>query len=359
LFEEMGDKIDAVTVSTPDHHHAVASIMAMKMGKHCFCQKPLTWSVEEARMMRTLAVEKRLATQMGNQGTAANGFRQGVEVIRSGAIGPVKEIHVWTNRPIWPQGISRPTSTPGIPNELRWFEFLGPAHDRPYHPDYQPFNWRGWLDFGTGALGDMACHTINVAAMALELFDPEKIEVVDTSGIVDNASYPVWSIIRTSFGRRGDRPPLTMTWYDGGKELPESKRAFNAMLAPHDFKVPESGLLLVGESGMFLSENDDGAEHTLLPREQFKDYKKPEPTLPRSPGHFKEFVEAIQSNEPVRAMSNFDYAGRLTETVLLGVVALRAGKTIEWDAEGLRARNCPEADQYIRRDYRKGYSIHS
>ena len=359
LFEEMGDKIDAVTVSTPDHHHAVASIMAMKMGKHCFCQKPLTWSVEEARMMRTLAVEKRLATQMGNQGTAANGFRQGVEVIRSGAIGPVKEIHVWTNRPIWPQGISRPTSTPGIPNELRWFEFLGPAHDRPYHPDYQPFNWRGWLDFGTGALGDMACHTINVAAMALELFDPEKIEVVDTSGIVDNASYPVWSIIRTSFGRRGDRPPLTMTWYDGGKELPESKRAFNAMLAPHDVKVPQSGLLLVGERGMFFSENDDGAEHTLLPREQFKDYEKPEPTLPRSPGHFKEFVEAIQSNEPGRAMSNFDYAGRLTETVLLGVVALRAGKTIEWDAEGLRARNCPEADQYIRRDYRKGYSIHS
>src|SRR5262249_25213811 len=309
LFEEMGDKIDAVTVSTPDHHHAVASIMAMKRGKHCFCQKPLTWSVEEARMMRTLAVEKRLATQMGNQGTAANGFRQGVEVIRSGVIGPIKEIHVWTNRPIWPQGVTRPNATPGVPNHVHWYEFLGPAHDRPYNRAYHPFAWRGWLDFGTGALGDMACHTINVAAMALELFDPESVEVVDTSGIVDRETYPVWSIIRTNFGRRGDRPPLSMTWYDGGNNLPADKRKLFADML-HGEKVPGSGLLLVGEKGSFYSKDDYGSEHLLLPRDKFKDVPKPEPTLPRTGNHFREWVDAIKAGDPKKPMSNFGYAGR-------------------------------------------------
>jgi predicted dehydrogenase len=356
MLEDLGDKIDAVTVSTPDHSHAPASVMAMKMGKHCFCQKPLTWSVEEARVMRTLAAEKKLCTQMGNQGTAEGGFRSGVEVIRSGVLGPVKEIHVWTDRPIWPQGLSRFKQTPGIPNHVRWAEFLGPAPERPYHPDYQPFKWRGWLDFGTGALGDMACHTINVAAMALGLFDPESVEVIDTSGIVDRETYPVWSIIRTHFGSREGRGPLSLTWYDGGDKLPDNKRSYKEML--YGEKVPQSGLLLVGEKGSFFSQNDYGAEHTLLPREKFKDYEKPKPTLPRSPGHFTEWVEAIKAGDPTRAMSNFDYAGRLTETVLLGVVALKAGSKIEWDSAALKARNCPDADQYIRRDYRNGYSIH-
>jgi predicted dehydrogenase len=356
MLEALGDKIDAVTVSTPDHSHAPASVMAMKMGKHCFCQKPLTWSLEEARVMRTLAAEKRLATQMGNQGTAEGGFRRGVAILRSGILGPIKEIHVWTNRPIWPQGMGRPRETPGIPNHVRWYEFLGPARDRAYHPDYQPFKWRGWLDFGTGALGDMACHTINVAAMALELFDPETVEVVDTSGIVDKESYPVWSIIRTQFGRRNGRGPLTLTWYDGGEKLPDDKRAYKGLL--HGEEVPESGLLLVGEKGSFFSKNDYGAEHVLLPKERFKDVAMPEQTLPSSPGHFREWVDAIRDSDPSKALSNFDYAGRLTETVLLGVVALKAGGKIEWDPETMRAKNNPAADQYIRRDYRKGFSIH-
>jgi predicted dehydrogenase len=357
MLEVMGDKIDAVTVSTPDHTHAPASVMAMRMGKHCFCQKPLTWSVEEARLMRTLAAEKKLATQMGNQGTAEPGFRSGVEVIRSGILGPITEIHVWTNRPIWPQGIGRPKETPGIPNNIRWYEFLGAAPDRPYaHDTYHSFKWRGWLDFGTGALGDMACHTINVAAMALELFDPQCIEVLDTSGIVDNETFPVWSIIRTQFAQRKDRPRLTMTWYDGGDKLPESKRAFTKLIEGEE--APESGLLLIGEKGKFFSKNDYGAEHVLLPRDKFMDVPKPEKTLPRSPGHFREWVDAIESGDPSKAMSNFDYAGRLTETVLLGVVALRAGSRIEWDAESMRAKNNSSADQFIRRDYRKGFSIH-
>jgi predicted dehydrogenase len=356
MLEELGDKIDAVTVSTPDHTHAPASVMAMRLGKHCFCQKPLTWSIEEARVMRNLASEKKLATQMGNQGTAEGGFRQGVEVLRSGVIGSIKEIHVWTNRAIWPQGIARPKETPGVPNNIHWYEFIGAAHGRPYNPAYHPFAWRGWLDFGTGALGDMACHTLNIAAMALQLFDPESAEVVDTSGIVDKETYPVWSIIRTKFGERDGRPPLTMTWYDGGEKLPSDKRAFKQLLNGEE--VPESGLLLVGEKGSFFSKDDYGAEHVLLPRDKFKDAKKPEPSLPRSPGHFREWVDAIQTGDPGKAMSNFEYAGRLTETVLLGVVALKAGTKIEWDAASMRAKNNPEADQYIRRDYRKGFSIH-
>jgi predicted dehydrogenase len=356
MLEDLHDKIDAVTVSTPDHSHAPASVMAMRMGKHCFCQKPLTWSIEEARVMRTLAAEKKLVTQMGNQGTGDPGFRSGVELLRSGVIGQVKEILVWTNRPIWPQGVSRPKTTPGIPSNVHWYEFLGPAHDRPYHPDYQPFKWRGWLDFGTGALGDMACHTINIACMALELFDPESVEVVDTSGIVDGASYPVWSIIRTKFPARNGLAPLTMTWFDGGKNLPEDKRSFKDRI--YGEKVPDSGLLLVGEKGSFFSENDYGAKHVLLPKDQFKEVKKPEPTLPRTKNHFGEWVEGIKESDPKKPMSNFQYSARLTETVLLGVVALKAGKKIEWDAEGMRAKNCPEASYYIRRDYRRGYSIY-
>jgi len=357
MLEELGDKIDAVTVSTPDHSHAPASAMAMRMGKHCFTQKPLTWSIEEARILRELAAEKKLCTQMGNQGTAQDGFRAGVELLRSGALGNVKEIHVWTNRPIWPQGVAGFTDYPGIPNHVHWYEFLGPAHDRPYHDGYHPFNWRGWLDFGTGALGDMACHTINVAAMGLELFDAESAEVLDTSGIVDNQTYPVWSIIKTNFGERNGRAPLSLHWYDGGKNLPEEKRAYKKFLEGE--QVTDSGLLIVGDKGSFYSQNDYGAEHVLLPRDKYKEFKRPEPSLPRSPGHFTEFVEAIKAGDPTKALSNFDYAGRLTETVLLGVVALRAGKTIEWDAEAMRAKNCPEADAFIRRDYRKGFSVHA
>jgi predicted dehydrogenase len=356
MLEEMGSKIDAVTVSTPDHTHAPASVMAMRMGKHCFCQKPLTWSVEEARLMRTLAAEKKLCTQMGNQGTAETGFREGVELIRSDTLGAVKEIMVWTNRPIWPQGMGRPKGSPGVPNHVRWYEFLGSAHDRPYHPDYQPFKWRGWLDFGTGALGDMACHTINIACMALELFDPESIEVVDTSGIVDHESYPVWSIIRTRFGARNGRGPVTLTWFDGGKKLPSDKKTYKEHL--HGEKVPESGLLLIGEKGSFFTEDDYGDKHVLLPRDKFKHVNKPKPSLPRSPGHFTEWVNAIKTNDPKKAMSNFEYSGRLTETVLLGVVALKTGTTIEWDPVALKAKNVPSADQYLRRDYRKGFSIH-
>ncbi len=358
MLEEMGEKIDAVTVSTPDHTHAPAGAMAMRMGKHAFIQKPLTWSVEEARVLRQLAADKKLCTQMGNQGTAADGFRSGVELLRSGLLGDIKEIHSWTNRPIWPQGIARPTEEQPVPKHLHWDQFLGAARERPYNKAYHPFNWRGWLDFGTGALGDMACHTLNVAVMGLGLFDPESVEVVETSGIVDRETYPAWSIIRTNFGAREGRAPLSLTWYDGGDKLPKEKKA--AIKEKLDgLNMPGSGLLIVGEKGSFFSTNDYGAESTLLPKDKFKDAPKVEKTLPRSPGHFKEWVDAIVAKDPSKALSNFDYAGRLTETVLLGVVALKAGGKIEWDAPAMRVKNNSDADQHLRRDYRKGFSIHT
>ncbi len=358
MLEVLGDKIDAVTVSTPDHTHAPAGAAAMRLGKHAFIQKPLTWSIEEARILRALALEKKLCTQMGNQGTAADGFRRGVEVIRSGTLGAVKEILVWTNRPIWPQGVARPQGTVEIPKHVHWDEFLGAAPERPYNPAYHPFSWRGWLDFGTGALGDMACHTINVAAMALQLFDPETVEVVDTSGIIDRETYPAWSIIKTHFGQRDGRGPLDLVWYDGGDKLPKEKKSeIQAKL--HGEPMPGSGLLLIGEKGSFFSTNDYGAQHVLLPKDQYKDQPRIEATLPHSPGHFREFVDAIKAGDPSKALSNFEYSGQLTETVLLGVVALKLGSKVEWDPAAMKVKNKPEADQYLKRDYRKGFSVHA
>jgi predicted dehydrogenase len=349
MLTKMEKEIDAVTVSTPDHSHAPASMMAMKLGKHCFTQKPLTWSVYEARKLREFAAEKKVATQMGNQGTSENGLREAVEVVRAGLIGTAKEVHIWTNRPIWPQGTGRPKDAEKCPDNVHWDLFLGPAADRPYNSAYHPFKWRGWIDFGTGALGDMACHTANMAVMALNLFDPLTIEA-ETSGIVENETYPKNSKIKFEFGARGDRGPVTLYWYDGG-QLPSTELA---QLGPNE-KLPSSGSLIVGDKGTLYSPSDYGASYSLLPKDNFKDVKKPEPKLPRSPGHFKEFVIAC-SGGPA-AMSNFSYAGHLTETILLGNVAMRAGKKLEWDAANMKIKNAPEAEQYLHREYRKGWSL--
>jgi len=363
MLDVMGDKIDAVTVSIPDHSHASASILAMNKGKHVYTQKPLAWSVYEARRMREVAKEKKVATQMGNQGTADKGFRTAVEIIRSGAIGPVKEVHVWTNRPIWPQGEGRPDRSDPIPKHVHWDLFLGPAPERPHVAGvYHPFKWRGWLDFGTGALGDMACHTANMAVMSLELFDPISVDVKNTSGIVKNESYPKYSVLEYDFPERTTMlfkpgvklPACKMTWYDGQQYPP------NALLQGE--KRSDSGLLLVGEHGTLYSPNDYGARHVLLPRDKFKNFSPPEPWLPRTTGlgdddarHMQEWAAACRGGEP--AMSNFNYAGRLTETMILGNLALRAGGKIEWDANNQRVTNLPEANKFVRREYRTGYTI--
>jgi len=363
MLDVMADKIDACTVSTPDHSHAPASVMAMKKGKHVYTQKPMAWSVYEARRMREVANEMKVATQMGNQGTADAGFRAGIEVIRSGAIGPVKEVHVWTNRPIWPQGEGRPNRSDPIPEHVHWDLFLGPAPERPYVAGvYHPFKWRGWLDFGTGALGDMACHTANMAVMSLELFDPIAVDVKKTSGIVENESYPKYSVLEYDFPERETvlfnkgvkLPACKMTWYDGQQYPPKE------LLQGE--KRSDSGLLLVGEEGSLYSPNDYGARHVLLSKEKFKNYKKPEPWIPRTKGmgdgdarHLAEWAAACRGGAP--AMSNFNYAARLTETMILGNLALKAGGRIEWDAAKQVVTNLPAANKFVKREYRKGYSI--
>jgi len=354
MLDEMGRQIDAVTVSTPDHQHAVAAMMAMKMGKHVFCQKPLTHDVYEARALTEAARKYGVVTQMGNQGTSKDGLREAVEVVQSGAIGPVREVHVWTNRPIWPQGIGRPKGTLPVPAHLNWDLWLGTAPERPYHKGYHPFTWRGWWDFGTGALGDMACHTANMAFMALKLGYPMSVEA-ETSDDINDETYPTWSIIRYEFPARGEMPPVKWVWYDGGKNKPaKATEAIEKHARGH--KIPGSGSLLVGDKGTLFSPSDYGAAYKLLPEKDFDGYKPPTPTLPRVHGkHDVEWVKACKGEG--KPMSNFDYAGPLTETVVLGCVAMRAGEKILWDGKRMKVTNCPKANNYLRREYRKGWSL--
>ena len=350
MYDEMADQIDAITVSTPDHTHATAAIRGMKMGKHCFCQKPLTYTIAEARLMREVAAEKKLCTQMGNQGTASSGHREAVEIIRKGDIGAVKEVHIWTDRPIWAQGGGYPTDVEECPKHIHWDLFLGPAKDRPYHSAYQPFKWRGWLDFGTGALGDMACHTMNMAVMALQLFNPISAEATpDTewTGAARAASYPKNSSIKFEFGPRGNLGPCVLYWYDGGR------RPSNDLLMGES--VEKTGSLVIGEKGRIFSSNSYHSDYLILPKEEYLEYKKPEHVI--SPGHFTEFANAIKENKPELAMSNFDYAGRLTETVLLGNIALRAGKKVEWDGVNMKVTNDSAANQFVTREYRHGWDL--
>ena len=279
MLDEMGSKIDAVTVSTPDHTHAVAAMMAIKMGKHVYCQKPLTHTVREARALRMAAKEHKVCTQMGNQGSAENGLREAVEVIQAGAIGPVTEVHVWTNRPIWPQApklTKRPESKP-VPANVHWDEWLGPAPERPYASGYHPFAWRGFWDFGTGALGDMACHTANMAFRALKLGYPTSISA--ENGEINPETYPGWATITFQFPARGDMPACKLVWHeghhDGKKNLPPKELL-------HGENPPGSGSLLVGSKGVLYSPDDYGARYLLLPKKEFEGYKKPEKTLPRN-----------------------------------------------------------------------------
>ncbi len=336
MFDEMGKNIDAVTVSTPDHTHAAASVMAMNLGKHCFTQKPLTRTLYEARRLAEIAREKKVATQMGNQGTASGSLRRDAALIRAGLVGTVKEVHVWTDRAIWPQGIGRPAQA-DIPKNVHWDLWLGPAPERPYGRGYHPFAWRGFWDFGTGALGDMACHNMNMPFMALGLRDPVAVEA-ETSGH-NKESFPLWSIIRYTFAATKNRPGLTMIWYDG-KRLPPPDLVNGA-------KLSSNGVIVVGDKGTLCT----GGGPRLIGK-----IEEPKVEYPNSPGHFEEFVRAIRGGPP--AMSNFpDYAGPLTETALLGNLAVWAGKKVEWDAKNLRATNAPEVEQLIRAPYRKGYTL--
>ncbi len=342
MIEEMKDSIDAVTVSTPDHNHAAASALAMKAGKHCFTQKPMTKSIWEARSLRELAIENKVQTQMGNQGTANSTLREAAAIIQSGALGKVSEVHVWTNRPVWPQGGERGKPI-DVPKNLEWDLWLGPAPERPFSTNYHPFAWRGWWDFGTGALGDMACHTVNMPFMALNLRDPIAV-TADHSGH-NKDSFPKSSKIVYDFPELDGRAAVKMVWYDGGNKPTQD-------LIPDDkTKVPRTGSLIIGEKGALLSPGDYGGSPQLFGVE------KPEVEYEKSPGHFTEFARAI--TDGIEARSNFpNYAGPLTETILLGNLAVWAGNgvKVEWDAKNLKSTNLEsQTSNLVKPEYRKGW----
>jgi predicted dehydrogenase len=347
---ELEKTLDAVIVTTPDHTHAAAAVMAMKLGRHVYCEKPLTHAIYEARVMRDTAAKQKVATQMGNQGHSYDSTRRVVEIVQAGALGAVREVHVWTDRPIWPQGIDRPTETPEVPATVDWDLWLGPAPKRPYHSAYLPFNWRGWWDFGTGALGDMGCHNMDTAYWALKLGVPNAIEA-ESSGM-NAETFPKWSVIKYDFPARGPLAPARLTWYDGGK-MPARELFEGAQLKNEE--LPKNGTIIVGDKGKIVLTDWNANKFQLLPQDKFVDFKGPEPTIPRTESHYKEWIAACKGGPP--AMSNFEYAAALTETALLGNLALRCGKRIEWDAKAMKAKGCPEADALIKPTYRAGWSL--
>lgn len=338
LLEQQG--IDAVVVSTADHVHAPASVMAMRQKKHVYCEKPLSHSVYEARVAAQVAAENKVATQMGIQIHAENNYRRVVELIQAGAIGPVREAHVWVEK-TWSGG-ERPTDTPPVPSHIKWDLWLGPAPERPYNPTYLPANWRRWWDFGSGTLGDMACHYMDLPFWALNLASPETVEAEGPTPHPETT--PEHLIVRYQFPARGDAPPVKVTWYDGGKRPEKLKETGVTRWG--------DGVLFVGDKGMLLA---DYTRRVLLPRDEFKDYEPPKPTIANSTGHYNEWIQACKTGSPTTC--NFQYGGLMTEAVLLGNVAFRTGKLIKWDAANLKTVDCPEADALLKREYRAGWTL--
>ena len=350
-------ELDAVVVSTPDHNHAPACVRAMKQGLHCYCEKPLTRAVDEARIMTRIAVEKKLVTHMGTGGRGSEGTVRAVEVIRSGAIGDVTEAHFWTDRPWWPQGFDRPEGEDPVPDSLDWESWIGPAAMRPFkakwpegHPMYQlpanqqrggalyhPFVWRGWWDFGTGALGDIAPHFWHTAYWGLELDAPESVEIVETSGTTDEM-FPAACILRFNFPALGNRPAMSIFWYDGGK-------------------YPPADLLNGAEPGLNGSAIV-GTKAVLGPGRQSVGSFPDVPQTLRRPGDmYAEWIGGIKASDPDQPSCPFSYAGPLTEAYLLGNVALKVNRRIEWDWKAFQVTNCPEANQYLKAEYRTGWGL--
>ena len=353
LDQEKG--IDAVVIATPDHIHAVAVMAALKAGKHVYCEKPLTRTVQEARTLTKTARETKLATQMGNQGMAFEGNRLIKEWIWDGAIGPVREVHVWSDRPthegklFWQQGIERPKEQPPVPPTLDWDLWLGPAPSRPYHPVYVPFSWRGWWDFGSGGLGDMGVHNLAPVFTALKL--PPPTSVHSSSTLVFNETLPLACMVHYEFPARGDMPPVRVHWYDGGL-LPARPEELES-----DRQLPtEDGLLFVGDKGKILVHGWGGESPRLIPETRMEEYKRPPKTLPRSIGHYEEWIKACKEGTPTE--SNFDFAGPLTEALLLGTISVRlGGERLEWDSANMRVKNSAKANDLLHYEYRKGWSL--
>ncbi|TFG45195.1 MAG: Gfo/Idh/MocA family oxidoreductase [Candidatus Brocadiia bacterium] len=350
-FRKMLEKekhIDAVVVTTPDHTHAIAAMTAIRMGKHVYCEKPLAYTIYETRRLTEAARQAKVATQMGIHHHAGEGVRVGVEILQSGVVGGIKEVHLWTIRPeeLWSQGIGRPEETPPVPSTLDWDLWLGPAPYRAYHPAYVPFKWRGWWDFGTGAFGNMGCHVMDMAFWALKLGE-RSVSVEASTTRFKEETYPASSLIRFEFGGLGEMPPVSVTWYDGGL-LPWRPRELES-----NRRLPSHGGIYIGEQGTILASLGDGPR--IIPESKMKGFKVPERTLPRSSGQHEEWVQACKGG--AKPLADFEYSGPMTELVLLGNLAIRMGKRLEWDSANMKIPNAPEAEQYLHREYRKGWEL--
>ncbi|MCC6536599.1 MAG: Gfo/Idh/MocA family oxidoreductase [Bryobacterales bacterium] len=380
MLDKEANQIDAVIVATPDHMHATAALAAMQLGKHVYCEKPLTRTVWEARLLAQAAEKYGVATQMGNQGYSNEGARIAAEIIWSGEIGEVREVHAWTNRPVWPQGIAELPKEEPVPSTLDWDAWLGPQAMRPYSSAYLPFNWRGWYDFGAGALGDMACHILGAPNMALRLTAPTSVEVIKRDG-KNPHTFPTQSVTRFEFPARGaSLPALTLYWYDGMKKeawRPESLGADERYIGgadafgapPPNPKTPRgrsndgrggtvsaaaNGAAFVGSKGIITTDTY-AANVRLLPEGRMKEYKLPAQYLTRSPGHYRDWIRACKGGE--RSCSDFRTAGPLTEWIVLGSIALHAEGKIEWDAARMKVTNNPEANKLVKPKFRKGWEL--
>jgi predicted dehydrogenase len=386
-FRQMLDKedknIDAVIVTIPDFMHGTAAMWAMERGKHVYCQKPLTHTIWEARALAQGAAKYKVATQMGNQGYSNDGTRRCAEMIWAGEIGNVTEVHAWTNRPVWPQGIATLPKEMPVPSTLDWDLWLGIANMRPYSPDYCPFSWRGWFDFGCGALGDMACHILGAANMALMLDAPTSVECVHQEG-KNSYTYPTKSVIRFDFPARGTMPPVKVFWYSACEkppfrpagipedeilgDLPRQRPANRPRPTPPpqdanaklDAKVSRlishgsNGSLFVGDKG-YITTGTYGENTRLVPDERMKDYKFPPELLTRSPGHYRDWIRACKGGTP--ACSNFSVSAPFTEWVLLGAMSLHFDGKLEWDREKMKVTNVSEANQLLKPKFRKGWQF--
>jgi predicted dehydrogenase len=347
MLERAQKDIDAVLVAAPNHIHAVASMAAIRAGKGVYCEKPLTHSIYEARQLSRAARETGVATQMGNQGHSTEDIRRAVEWIRDGAIGKVRQVHAWQGGPNRSLPAERPAEAPPVPDGLSWDLWLGPAKQRPYHPAYAPLTFHYWWDFGSGTLGNYGCHTLDTAVWALDLEYPVMVEASSTA--LSQETTPAAATYHYVFPRRGERPQVDLFWYDGGLRPPRP-----ACLEPDRDLPADGGSLIVGDEGAILSGVWSGSPR-IIPEEKMRAYKQPPGTIPRSIGHHRDWIAACKGG--ATASANFGYAARLTEIVLLGTVALRAGTTLHWNGPDMKATNAPEADPFIRGNFRKGWEI--
>jgi predicted dehydrogenase len=369
MLEKQKD-IDAVFVATPDHSHAVVAMTCMQLGKHVYVQKPLTRTIWEARTLAEAARRYKVVCQMGNQGHSEEGVRLIEEWISDGAIGKVREVHCWTNRPIWPQGMPRPVDTPEPPPTLDWDLWIGPSQMRPYHPTYHPFSWRAWFDFGAGALGDMGCHVMDASYTALKLGYPTSVTAFISYQVVERPkkdkegkegvervrveykdSYPMATLVHYTFPARGRKyPAVKLHWYDGGL-LPERPEE----LEPGR-RMPESGTLFVGDKGKLICETYSESPR-LIPEARMRSYKRPKKTIPRiQVTHEQNWIDACKRR--TQPVSHFDYAGPFTEMVLLGNLAvLFPGKKLEWDGPNMMVTNIPEANEFVKPQFRAGWTL--